>query len=104
VKGFPPHLLRLKDGRLLTTYGCRSEPFGIEARTSADNGKTWSEAMKLSTDDITSDLGYPSTVELPDNSLLTVWYEAMQRQNSWFDITKGDNNTVLRQAHWQLNE
>jgi hypothetical protein len=103
VKGFPPHLLKLKDGRLLSTYGCRYAPLGIEARISADNGKTWSEAIKLSTDDITSDLGYPSTVELPDGSLLTVWYEAMQRQNTWFDITKGDNNTVLRQAHWQLN-
>ncbi len=34
VWGLPSHLLRLRDGRLLMTYGYRRSPFGNEARVS----------------------------------------------------------------------
>jgi len=90
--GLPSHLLRLRDGRLLMTYGHRRPPFGNQARLSSDHGKTWSEAIILSGDGKGGDLGYPSTVELGDGSLLTVWYESM----------KEPKLAVLRQAHWQL--
>jgi sialidase-1 len=76
VWGLPSHLLRLRDGRLVMTYGHRRKPFGNQARISTDNGQTWGEAMILSGDGIGGDLGYPSTVELPDGTLLTVWYES----------------------------
>jgi Neuraminidase (sialidase) len=92
VWGMPSHLLRLKDGRLLMTYGHRRVPFGNQARISTDNGKTWGEAIVISKDGIGGDLGYPSTVELPDGSLLTVWYESM----------KEPKLAVLRQSHWRL--
>jgi photosystem II stability/assembly factor-like uncharacterized protein len=92
VWGMPSHLLRLKDGRLLMTYGHRRVPFGNQARISADHGKTWGEAITISADGIGGDLGYPSTVELPDGSLLTVWYETM----------KDPKMAVLRQSHWRL--
>lgn len=91
--GLPSHLLRLRDGRLLMTYGHRKAPFGNQARLSTDNGKTWSEAMIISGDGKGGDLGYPSTVELADGSLLTVWYESM----------KEPKLAVLRQAHWKLS-
>ena len=74
------------------TYGHRRAPFGNQARISSDNGKTWSEEIILSGDGIGGDLGYPSTVELTDGSLLTVWYESMADQPL----------AVLRQAHWTL--
>ena len=90
--GLPSHLLRLRDDRLLMTYGHRRPPFGNQARISADNGKTWGEAIILSGDGKGGDLGYPSTVELADGTLLTVWYEAM----------KESKNAVLRQAKWKL--
>lgn len=92
VWGLPSHLLRLKDGRLVMSYGHRRAPLGNQARVSADHGRTWSEAIVLSGDGASGDLGYPSTVELAGGTLLTVWYEAM----------KGNPNSVLRQAKWRL--
>lgn len=92
VWGLPSHLLRLRDGRLLMTYGHRRKPFGNQARLSIDHGKTWGEAMIVSGDGIGGDLGYPSTVELADGTLLSVWYEKMKDQP----------RAVLRQARWRL--
>lgn len=73
--GFPPHLLKLSDGRLLMSYSYRKEPYGNRVRFSDDNGKSWSEEVILSDDGESWDLGYPSTAELPDGSLITLWYE-----------------------------
>ena len=92
VWGLPSHLLRLKDGRLVMSYGHRRAPLGNQARVSTDHGRSWSEPIVLSADGASGDLGYPSTVELADGTLLTVWYEAM----------KGNPNSVLRQAKWRL--
>jgi sialidase-1 len=92
VWGLPSHLLKLRDGRLLMSYGHRRAPLGNQARLSSDNGKTWSEAMILSGDGISGDLGYPSTVELDDGSLLSVWYQVMEK----------GANAVLRQARWRI--
>jgi hypothetical protein len=92
VWGLPSHLLRLRDGRLLMTYGHRRKPFGNQARVSADNGTTWGEPITLSGDGVTGDLGYPSTVECTDGLLVTVWYETM-----------ADSPLAqLRQARWRL--
>jgi len=93
VWGLPSHLLRLKDGRLLMTYGHRRAPFGNQARVSEDHGQTWSEAIVVSGDGPGGDLGYPSTVQLADGSLLSVWYELME----------GSRKAVLRQCHWSLD-
>jgi len=75
VWGLPSHLLRLRDNRLLMTYGHRRKPFGNQARISADEGATWSEPIVISGDGAGGDLGYPSTVELDDGSFVSVWYE-----------------------------
>lgn len=92
VWGLPSHLLRLKDGRLLMTYGHRRKPFGVQARISRDHGATWGEAMTLSADGIGGDLGYPSTVECDDGTLVTVWYE----------VLTGSPLAQLRQARWKV--
>jgi hypothetical protein len=92
VWGLPSHLLRLKDGRLLMSYGHRRRPYGNQARLSSDQGRTWSEPLTISADGAGGDLGYPSTVELGDGSLLSVWYERM----------KGSSTAVLRQARWRF--
>ncbi len=92
VWGLPSHLLKLSDQRLLMSYGYRRPPFGNQARLSEDGGRSWSEPMAISSDGASGDLGYPSTVELDDHSLLTVWYERLS--SSPF--------AVLRQAHWRL--
>lgn len=92
VWGLPSHLLRLADDRLLMTYGHRRGPLGNQARVSQDGGRTWSEPIILSGDGPTGDLGYPSTVQLADGSLLSVWYERMREAPQ----------AVLRQARWTL--
>ena len=74
-EGFPTHLLTLKDGRLLMTYGWRKEPFGVRAMFSADGGKTWGEEWIIHDRGLNRDLGYPSTVEMPDGTFFTLWYE-----------------------------
>jgi hypothetical protein len=92
VWGLPSFLLRLRSGKLLMTYGYRRKPFGNQARISDDGGRTWSEPMTISGDGIGVDLGYPSTAELEDGSLLTVWYEKMS----------SSPKAVLRQARWRV--
>ncbi|MBS1827699.1 MAG: exo-alpha-sialidase [Acidobacteria bacterium] len=92
VWGLPSHLLRLRDGRLLMTYGYRRPPFGNQARISADAGKTWSAPITISDDGLGGDLGYPSTVELANGDMLTVWYE----------LLSGSLRAMLRQRRWKL--
>src|SRR4029453_4649599 len=72
VWGLPSFLLRLRDGRLLMTYGHPRAALGNQARVSPDHGRTGSEPLIISADGAKGDLGYPSTVELADGSLLTV--------------------------------
>jgi hypothetical protein len=93
VWGLPSHLLRLRDGRLVMTYGYRRAPFGNQARVSIDHGRTWGEPLTISADGASGDLGYPSTVELSDGRLLTVWYEK-----------PAAGPATLRQAIWRLVE
>ena len=115
VWGYPSHLLRLSDDRLLMTYGHRRDPIGNRARVSEDHGGNWSPAMIISRDGTSSDVGYPSTVELDDGSLLTVWYELMRsspadfphyatrgRDEAWFKMTSHLAGAVLRQANWKI--
>lgn len=92
VWGLPSHLLRLTDGRLLMSYGHRRPPFGNQARTSSDHGKTWSEPLVISADGEGGDLGYPSTVECENGTLVTVWYEKL----------KDKPEAQLRQARWRF--
>jgi hypothetical protein len=64
VWGYPAHLLRLRDGRLLMSLGHRRAPLGNQARVSGDQGRTWSEPLVVSPDGSNGDLGYPSSVEV----------------------------------------
>jgi hypothetical protein len=72
--GNPPSMVRLADGRIALTYGYRRRPFGIRARLSADEGKSWGEEFVLRQDGGNWDLGYPRTVQRPDGKLVTAYY------------------------------
>ncbi len=78
IWGYPAHLLRLPDGRLVTTYGYRRAPMGIRACLSSDGGKSWDVRNEtiLRADGFGSgsDLGYPITQRLPDGTLATCYY------------------------------
>jgi hypothetical protein len=72
--GSPPALVRLRDGRLCVAYGYRAVPYGIRAKISGDNGKTWGEEIHLRDDGATWDTGYPCMVQRPDGKLVTIYY------------------------------
>lgn len=72
----PPDLLTLEDGRLLCTFGRRTEPFGVRARLSEDGGRTWPAAHEivLRDDGPDRDMGYPGSVQLDATTVLTCYY------------------------------
>ena len=74
-KGFPTHLQIFGGSKLVMVYTYRLKPYGVRARISENSGKTWSDEIILSDDGKGWDLGYPSTVEMADGSLFTLWYE-----------------------------
>ena len=78
VKGHPPDLLRLQDGRLLLTYGYRHPPYGVRAVVSNDEGEIWDadSAWVLRDDGGAFDLGYPHSVQLKDGTVVTIYYFA----------------------------
>ena len=73
--GSPPHLLAHSSGALVGTYGRRREPFGERAMISCDRGESWQYDYILRDDGPDGDLGYPSSVELEDGSILTAYYQ-----------------------------
>ncbi len=72
--GAPPHLILLSSGELVCTYGRRKQPYGIMAMVSLDGGKSWTKDLRLFETHGSDDIGYPSTIELGDGTLLTVFY------------------------------
>lgn len=70
----PPALLRLPDGRLCVIFGYRAAPYGIRARISDDDGKSWSEDIILRDDGGDFDIGYPRAVVRADGRVVTGYY------------------------------
>ena len=78
--GAPPHIFRHSSGALISTYARRIRPYGILAMISLDEGKTWSTEHEIYIGGESDDLGYPSCVEMPDGSLITVFYARHTKQ------------------------
>ena len=104
--GYPAHLLLLRNGDVLCSYGHRRPPYGIRACFSRDGCTTWDveREVVLRGDGLTTDgsvagmgtrddLGYPKTVELSDGSLFTVYY-----------FTLGDSVTHVAATKWEPPE
>jgi hypothetical protein len=92
--GAPAHLILHSSGLLISAYGYRNEPYGIRAMFSRDGGKTWDTGYEIWPHGISSDLGYPATIELSDGSLLTVFYAK----------TSENSPAVIMQQHWRFEE
>ena len=93
--GAPSHLLQLSNGTLLTVYGYRSNPYSIKAGLSNDDGKTWDMDNIIATKDTFSwDLGYPSTIELENGNLLTVFYGHFEKNGP----------AEIMQTIWKIEE
>jgi hypothetical protein len=75
-QGHPMHALRLKDDRVLLTYGYRHKPYGIRARilnSECTDFKTAPEII-LRDDGGSTDIGYTWSVDLDDKHALVVYY------------------------------
>ncbi len=91
----PADLTVLQSGKVLMTFGRRIRPMGCGALVSADNGRTWDthREILLAGDGIRNgDLGYPSTVQLDDGTLVTALYYASGSETGmdgggWGDIS-----------------
>jgi hypothetical protein len=95
--GSPPALVRLIDGRLAAAYGYRSYPYGIRAKISTDEGKTWSDEIILRDDGGTWDLGYPRMMLRPDGKLVTIYYfNTPEYPDSHIVATIWDPDSVTR--------
>jgi len=100
-----PNLLKLSNGHLVLTYGVRSYfawmLAGIFATTSSDNGTTWGSIYQLFSPNesssiagagrYTSDIGYPSSIQLPSGKIVTSYYS---KTNA--DLTTQTAATVYR--------
>ena len=80
--GCPAHLLRLADGRTLCSFACRrSGHEGEYAMVSSDGCRTWTAVPEVTLSrGLCGDLGYPSTAQLADGSLLTVYYQSARHR------------------------
>jgi hypothetical protein len=72
----PADLIRLASGKLLMTYGNRRNPLGCGAIASTDQGRTWDYANRvmLAWTCGNSDCGYPSSAQLDDGTIVTLYY------------------------------
>lgn len=71
--GAPTKLLH-RDGVLIAVYGYRHPPYGIRARCSTDEGKTWSREWILRDDGGNYDIGYPRATILDSGEVLASYY------------------------------
>ena len=98
--GATAHIIKHSSGVLISAYEKRRDPddeaspYGIKLMFSYDDGKTWDTDNWLYETKISTDLGYPSTVELTDGSLLTVFYAH----------ETADGPAVIMQQKWRLGK
>ena len=75
----PSNLIRLDDGSLCASYCYRSEPMGLRAVISRDEGKSWGEPAVLREDAREWDMGYPRMVKRPDGKLFAAYYYTTEK-------------------------
>ncbi len=93
VSGSPPHLLLHSSGALICSYSCREKPYSERACVSYDLGATWAEDYVIDDRCLDGDHGYPSSVELEDGSIMTVYYQKLS----------GDKKPSILYSKWNLS-
>lgn len=77
----PADLIELRDGRLLLTYGERNRPFGVRAAVLSREGDVRREFILHDTA-LNTDCGYPTSLELADGRVLTLFYQVEDLDNA----------------------
>ena len=75
IWGYPAHLLQLKSGKILCTYGHRTDPWGHRAVLSSDGGETWdTENTKILADySLPGWTTYPMSSQLEDGTIFSTY-------------------------------
>lgn len=94
LQGAPAHMLQHSSGAILLTYGRRVAPMGEYARVSRDGGRTWSKDVRISPEPVDWDHGYPTSVELENGDILTVYYGKCP----------GDDYNSIQSVRYSLDE
>lgn len=92
--GAPSFMLEHSSGVLIGVYGYRNKPYGIRAMFSKNGGITWNSDYVIFETLSSSDIGYPSIIELEDKSILMVFYAKDSKSNQ----------TVIMQNRWAFEE
>jgi hypothetical protein len=83
----PGHLIRLADGKLLLTYGNRTNgKKGIDVLYSEDEGQNWGGPFRIA--DFEGDGGYPASLQLKDGNVLTVFYSSFYQKVKRYHMAK----------------
>ncbi|MGN1062496.1 MAG: sialidase family protein, partial [Candidatus Scatosoma sp.] len=80
VEGGPPFLTKHSSGTVICSYGYRKQPYGQKVMFSDDGCNSWDTGYVINGKAAFFDLGYPSTAELPDGSLITVYYQTEKEE------------------------
>jgi len=100
MDGYPAHLLCLDNGWLVAVYGRRTAPMGERACLSKDHGETWLTDQEIVLSNAAPQnaghLGYPSSVQLRDGSILTVYYQVEKESDGEYPC--------LMATHWRVRE
>ncbi len=89
IAGSPANLLRLRNGNILCVYRCGGYPAGYRGVFSRDDGQTWDveNEIVICDDTLPGLVGYPSSVELDDGTIFTLYnvmrVGALKPQDSW---------------------
>ena len=85
----PPHLLKLRDGRVLCSFGYRRMPMGVRAVLSEDGGETWDTENTVVLRD---DAGTPTRLNEPEE----VDLEALRLSGAAFQKKVADTISATR--------
>lgn len=102
ISGYPPHLLRLKDGRIILSYGYRRGPYEQRAVVIDQAGKWNAEDFITLAVCHNHNLGYPASIQLEDGSIYTVYYQEETISKSSTEHIGG--STVLMATRWKLKD
>jgi BNR repeat-like domain len=72
--GAPSAPVRLRDGRLVMTYGARLAPSGVRAVVSENEGRTWGPEIIVRDDGGSWDVGYPRAWEAAPGKIGVIYY------------------------------
>lgn len=94
IVGGPTHVVRHSSGKYILSYGYRQEPYADRIMIS-DDGLNFSGPYDIDRESPKFDHGYPSTIELDDGTLMTVYYQGKDT---------GFNNNTIKFTIWKFKE